>query len=174
MRAPPAWLRSVVYGTLFLGFWAWLALQVRRFDPALSEALGGALAATLPAWTRGIGAVLMAVGGALALWCAATFVIHGEGGTPAPFDPPRAFVATGPYRRVRNPMYLALLGLLAGYAMWHRSPAMLGFVGLVWLLAHLFVVLYEEPKLEREFGEPYRAYRRSVNRWWPRRPGEAS
>ncbi len=36
---------------------------------------------------------------------------------------------------------------------------------LVLILFHLFVVLYEEPVLESQFGESYRAYRRAVPRW---------
>lgn len=38
------------------------------------------------------------------------------------------------------------------------------------LLAHLFVVSYEEPTLERRFGPPYADYKRRVPRWLPRRP----
>ncbi len=34
--------------------------------------------------------------------------------------------------------------------------------------AHLFVVFYEEPGLERRFGQSYLDYKRSVNRWLPR------
>jgi protein-S-isoprenylcysteine O-methyltransferase Ste14 len=30
------------------------------------------------------------------------------------------------------------------------------------------VLLYEEPHLDREFGEEYRAYRARVGRWLPR------
>ena len=41
-------------------------------------------------------------------WCIGTFVTKGQG-TPAPFDPPREFVASGPYRYVRNPMYIGAL-----------------------------------------------------------------
>jgi protein-S-isoprenylcysteine O-methyltransferase Ste14 len=37
-------------------------------------------------------------------------------------------------------------------------------------LAHLFVVLYEEPTLEARFGDSYRAYKRTTPRWIPRPP----
>jgi protein-S-isoprenylcysteine O-methyltransferase Ste14 len=37
------------------------------------------------------------------------------------------------------------------------------------VLNHAFFLLYEEPGLERRFGEDYRAYRRNVPRWLPRR-----
>lgn len=154
-------LRALVYMTGFLGIWAWVALQARALDPHL----GG----SLPAWSPLLGWAVMALGGATALWCVLLFIVAG-GGTPAPFDPPRAFVAAGPYRWVRNPMYLGAFGLLLGFALWGQSPAMLGVVPVAGGLAHLFVVLVEEPGLERRFGVDYVAYCRRVHRWWPRRP----
>ena len=41
-----------------------------------------------------------------------------------------------------------------------------GFVAIM----HMFVVLYEEPALDREFGDSYEQYRSSVHRWWIARP----
>jgi protein-S-isoprenylcysteine O-methyltransferase Ste14 len=108
------------------------------------------------------------VGGALAVWCIVTFAFAGKG-TPAPFDPPRKLVVAGPYRFVRNPMYLGAALALGGAAVVYRSPPLLGYVALFLLAAHLFVVGYEEPKLARLFGEQYGAYRARVRRWLPRR-----
>lgn len=156
-------LRSLIYGAVFLGAWVWLALQARALDPVLG--LG-----PLPAWSRTAGWVLMAAGAATALGCAATFVRRGGGGTPAPFDPPQKFVAVGPYRWVRNPMYLGGAALLAGFGLWHRSVSMTLFAGVFLLAAHIFVRLREEPKLEERFGDRYRAYRKRVNRWIPTPP----
>ena len=109
----------------------------------------------------------MVVGGVIAFTCIATFVTRGEG-TPAPFDPPRKFVAAGPYRYVRNPMYVGGFIVLLGFGLIERSPAILLFT-LPWLLlAHLFVILYEEPHLRSTFGETYEEYCRTVRRWLPR------
>jgi protein-S-isoprenylcysteine O-methyltransferase Ste14 len=84
-------------------------------------------------------------------------------------DPPRNFVAAGPYQFVRNPMYIGGFLVLAGFGLYEQSPAILLFA-LPWLLlAHLFVILYEEPHLRATFGAPYDAYCRSVRRWLPRR-----
>ena len=98
-----------------------------------------------------------------------TFALLGRG-TPAPFDPPRRFVAVGPYRFVRNPMYVGGLAMLAGFGLWRRSPAMFLLTAVGALVAHLFVVLVEEPGLTERFGDGCREYKRTVNRWLPRLP----
>jgi protein-S-isoprenylcysteine O-methyltransferase Ste14 len=53
-------------------------------------------------------------------------------------------------------------GLLLG------SVPLLEYAAVVWLAFHLFVLAYEEPTLERQFGEAYGVYRAHVGRWWPR------
>jgi protein-S-isoprenylcysteine O-methyltransferase Ste14 len=153
-------LRSAVFGANFVLLWGWVAWSLhRRYDTTLRF--------PLPEWTRVLGIALLASGGALALACIMTFVTRGEG-TPAPFDPPRKFVAVGPYKFVRNPMYIGGCIVLFGFGLYERSPAILLFA-LPWLLfAHLFVILYEEPHLRATFGAPYDAYCLSVRRWLPR------
>ncbi len=111
----------------------------------------------------------MIFGGILVLCCAAWFVAVGRG-TPAPFDAPRTFVAQGPYRWVRNPMYLGALLVLVSFGLWHHSVSMILLAVPAAVLAHLFVVFYEETTLRRRFGLPYVAYLALVNRWVPKRP----
>jgi len=113
------------------------------------------------------GALVGVAGGALALWCILAFALVGKG-TPAPFDPPRRLVVAGPYRYVRNPMYIGAGLALTGAAMFYGSLRLLGYVGLFLLATHAFVVLYEEPTLTRLFGQQYRAYQTRVRRWLPR------
>ena len=154
-------LRAAIFGSGFIFLWGWVALSLHhRYDTSLGFALAG--------WTRALGIALMAAGGTLAFACVATFVIRGEG-TPAPFDPPRKFVASGPYRFVRNPMYVGGFSVFLGFGLYEQSPTILLFT-LPWLLsAHLFVILYEEPHLRATFSTTYEAYCRSVRRWLPRR-----
>jgi len=114
-----------------------------------------------------VGMAVGLAGGGLALWCVLTFAFVGKG-TPAPFDPPRRLVATGPYRHVRNPMYIGAAIALAGAAIFYRSVALFGYLGLFLLVTHLFVVWYEEPTLTSLFGRDYEAYRSAVRRWVPR------
>ena len=158
-------LRAAMFATGFILLWGWVALGLHnRYDTSLGFALAG--------WTRVLGVALMAAGGILAFACVATFVIRGEG-TPAPMDPPRKFVAAGPYQFVRNPMYIGGFIVLFGFGLYEQSPTILLFT-LPWLLlAHLFVILYEEPHLRATFGAPYDAYCRSVRRWLPRRSSAA-
>jgi protein-S-isoprenylcysteine O-methyltransferase Ste14 len=112
------------------------------------------------------GLVVSSAGAVLALWCVATFAIVGRG-TPAPFDPPRRLVMRGPYRVVRNPMYIGAGLALAGAALYYESGRLAGYAALFLLATHCFVVWYEEPTLRRTFGEEYEGYCRRVRRWWP-------
>jgi protein-S-isoprenylcysteine O-methyltransferase Ste14 len=100
--------------------------------------------------------------------CAWDFAVVGRG-TPMPLDPPRELIARGLYRYVRNPMYLGVISVLIGEALLFESVRLLGYAASVAAGFHLFVVLYEEPALRRQFGDSYRRYRESVPRWIPRR-----
>ena len=154
-------LRAVLYAVGFVLLWWWLAVVVRSFDARL--------AVTIPAWALPLGWALVFVGALVTLWCVSTFVARGRG-TPAPFDPPREFVAVGPYRYVRNPMYIGGALVLAGYGLFERSPSVLLLAAGFLLTMHLFVLFLEEPGLEQRFGASYTAYKQAVNRWLPRPP----
>jgi protein-S-isoprenylcysteine O-methyltransferase Ste14 len=154
-------LRAALYSSAFVLLWSWLAASVRPLDARLPF--------TLPAWARPLGWAPVLTGALLAFWCIVTFVAMGRG-TPTPFDPPREFVAAGPYRYVRNPMYVGAFGILLGAGLALRSPSIIGLAVLFLLLTHLLVVLYEEPSLARRFGEPYLRYKSSVHRWLPQSP----
>jgi protein-S-isoprenylcysteine O-methyltransferase Ste14 len=111
-----------------------------------------------------VGAAIALLGAGIALWCIATFAATGRG-TPAPFDPPRRLVARGPYRYVRNPMYLGAVLALGGAALVYRSPLLAAYVVAFFVACHLVVLLYEEPALRRRFGRAYADYCRRVPRW---------
>ena len=152
-------LRSVIYMSGFLLFFGWIALLVRTFDQSFGV--------SLPAATEIPGAILLVIGATLGLACAGVFISRGRG-TPAIFDAPRAFVAIGPYKYVRNPMYIGGLMLLIGFGLYERSISILLLALLLFPLVHLFVLSYEEPALARKFGSSYQEYRRAVRRWIPR------
>jgi protein-S-isoprenylcysteine O-methyltransferase Ste14 len=105
------------------------------------------------------------------LYVYCSFVLTSRGrGAYVEFDPPQEFVASGPYRWVRNPVAACLVGMLLGEAVALSSTGVfLLFLGSL-LPAHLQVVLMEEPLLRKRFGQAYADYLRRVPRWIPRLP----
>ena len=108
--------------------------------------------------------LLIAVGAGLCWKTVSLFIEYGEG-TPAPFDPPRKLVIRGPYIYMRNPMMVAVFLVLSGEALLFASVPLglwfLFFFGLCLIL----IPLWEEPDLEKRFGESYREYKQKVPRW---------
>lgn len=95
------------------------------------------------------------------------FALQGLG-TPAPVFPTSHLVVTGLYRYVRNPMYVAVTSAILGQALIFGNVTLLEYGGMVWLLFHLFVLIYEEPTLKRSFGPEYKSFCVAVPRWIPR------
>jgi len=116
-----------------------------------------------------LGWIVIAIGAAIGLPCVWQFAWRGLG-TPAPWDPPRRLVISGPYRWVRNPMYLGMGIALVGEAIVfpNLTLMMLTTVALLFAIVTLFIVGYEEPTLRRMFGTDYETYSRAVRRWIPR------
>ena len=151
--------RAITYATLFIGF-------VLIYLPSRFLSWSGIVRPAAMEAPQIAGMIVGGIGAVVALWCVSTFIWIGKG-TPAPFDPPRRLVIRGPYRFVRNPMYMGAGTALAGAALFYRSPTLLAYVAIFLLVAHLFVLLYEEPTLRRTFGPEYEAYCHRVRRWWP-------
>jgi protein-S-isoprenylcysteine O-methyltransferase Ste14 len=95
------------------------------------------------------------------------FIVAGTG-TPVLYDMPEEMIVRGSYRFVRNPMYVGGLLLLLRQAILFKSFGFLLYLVVLFLLFNLLVVLVEERMLNREFGESYEQYCRSVPRWIPR------
>ena len=118
------------------------------------------------AW-QWLGVWLILNGLGLAGWCVDLFNVEGRG-TPVPFDPPKRFVASGPYRFVRNPMAIGLWLVLAGQALLYQSCVVAIYLLIVVALVAAFVRFVEEPDLERRFGASYRSYKQQIPRWIPK------
>ncbi|HET6232459.1 MAG TPA: isoprenylcysteine carboxylmethyltransferase family protein [Longimicrobiaceae bacterium] len=116
---------------------------------------------------RWIGGLVLALGMVLLIDAFARFALEGRG-TPAPVAPTERLVVTGPYRFVRNPMYVAVVSLILGQGLLLGQTRVLVYGALVWLLMHLFVLAYEEPTLRASFPDDYAAFTRHVPRWLPR------
>lgn len=134
----------------------------------IPQTLHGNATATPSMALRALAFVLIALGIATYLHTAFWgFALRGHG-TPAPIAPPQKLVVEGLHRYVRNPMYLGVLLIVIGQAALFHSAALMYYAAAFWLAAHFFVLLYEEPTLERTFGEEYRNYKQRVPRWIPR------
>jgi protein-S-isoprenylcysteine O-methyltransferase Ste14 len=120
----------------------------------------------LPA-LRVLGGVLLTVGAVGLLDSFGRFAIQGIG-TPAPVFPTRHLVVTGLYRYVRNPMYVAVVSTILGQGLILGNVGLLEYGGLVWILFHVFVMIYEEPTLRASFGSEYATFCAEVPRWIPR------
>ena len=160
MRRPSALLGSALFlviapGTL-AGLGPWWISHWRMQPPIL-----GFLA------FRVVGALFIALGLPILLDSFARFALQGLG-TPAPVAPPQRLVVTGLYRYVRNPMYVAVVSLIAGQGLLLGSRSVLEYAATVWLGFHLFVLLYEEPTLRASFGAEYDEFCANVRRWIPR------
>jgi protein-S-isoprenylcysteine O-methyltransferase Ste14 len=116
-----------------------------------------------------VGWVLVAAGGAVLLQAFLRFVVEGLG-TPAPVAETERLVVGGLYQWVRNPMYLAVVTVLAGEALVLGSWPLAGYAVFVAVAQATFVRGYEEPRLLQRFGADYQQYRSSVSAWLPRRP----
>jgi protein-S-isoprenylcysteine O-methyltransferase Ste14 len=133
-------------------------------------AAGGQFAARLAgpdALTFWLAAVASAGALALMVGTVALFVRVGRG-TPAPWDPPQNLVIRGPYRHVRNPMISGAALFLAAEALMLRSWPVAAWMAVFLAINAVYFPLFEEPGLERRFGDPYRRYKAKVPRWIPR------
>ncbi|MFI5537990.1 methyltransferase family protein [Nocardia sp. NPDC051900] len=95
------------------------------------------------------------------------FVAEGHG-TPAPVAPPVHLVIGGPYRYVRNPMYLAVFSIIFGQALIFGNCGLLWYGALVICASVIFVHGVEEPILRNQFGDEFDRYRHNVRAWLPR------
>jgi len=148
---------SLFVGACFFALWFWLLPGWLGFRVET----GGA------ARLRWLAAIPSVAGFAVALKCVWDFGWTGRG-TPAPFIPPQRLVVVGFYRYVRNPMYVAVVTILLGEAIFFLSWPVLVEAGVFFVLANLFILFYEEPTLRRTFGESYDRYKASVGRWIPK------
>ena len=149
--SPLRWLKStsnrtfIVWPAVLVAVEALLQQGVPRIDPWFLPLL---------AW------------GYLQYWWVGTYRTRLGGGGPGLANPPDRIVEAGPYRWVRNPMYLGHLIFLAGVALVLHSwiaAAVFAF-HLVWFDRR---VRSDERHLAERFGEAYRDYCRRVKRWIP-------
>jgi protein-S-isoprenylcysteine O-methyltransferase Ste14 len=136
--------------------------------------VAGLLPWALTGWRTGsptpalqvVGVILVAGGAIVLINAFVRFVVEGVG-TPAPVAPTEHLVVGGPYRHVRNPMYLAVASTIVGQALILGGPGLLVYAAVFGVGVATFVRAYEEPTLAARYGEQYEAYRHAVRAWRP-------
>ena len=114
--------------------------------------------------------------GAFAALCVAVSLVIGVAAllgfrrartTVNPLSPEKAsaLVVSGLYRWTRNPMYLAMLLLLIGWAGLIANWAALAILPLFVIYLNRFQIEPEERALRARFGEEFDNYCRKVRRW---------
>lgn len=111
-----------------------------------------------------IGIVVCLAGIGITLHCIANFAIHGRG-TLSPADPTQQLVISGLYKFSRNPMYVGVMLMLIGEAIFTQSTGLLVYSIGVFTAFNLFIVFREEPRLKKDFGTSYHEYCKTVRRW---------
>jgi hypothetical protein len=102
-----------------------------------------------------IGLLISAAGALLQLWCFSSIAKQEE------------LAINGPYKFVRNPMYLARFVLILGFVVITGNPWLIGLYVVFYYFYMVNRVRREEKKLIKVFGEPYLDYSRQVNRFLP-------
>ena len=114
--------------------------------------------------------LLMILGGLIPLADSiARFLREGQG-TPEPLHPTESLVVSELYRYVRNPMHVGVLTMIFGQAVFFANRHIAIYGACAAAVMHLFVVLYEEPTLQKKYGQEYVESLGQVSRWIPRLP----
>lgn len=113
--------------------------------------------------TRVPGALLVGGGAGLVVWTRLLFLRLGT--SIIPTRPATVFVASGPFRISRNPIYVGLTAIYVGTSLLRRSACPLLLLPAVIVTLQKTAIDREEAYLERRFGEEYLDYKASVRRW---------
>lgn len=150
------WLRLKIPPPLYLAAFAGLMWLLHQYLPLLHW---------LPAPWHWAGVVPAGVALLNDLWALALFFHARTTFNPIRPDRTQALVTTGPYRYTRNPMYVGMLLLLLGWAMWLGSLSPLLLVPLFVPVLNTMQILPEEQILEQKFGQAYSDYKARTPRW---------
>ena len=110
------------------------------------------------------GIFLFVIGAVVLVDCIVRFAVQGEG-TLSPADPTKKLVVSGLYKYSRNPMYWGVMLILVSEALFFESSSLWIYALFIFIAFYLFILFVEEPRLRKDFGEEYDAYRKKVRRW---------
>ncbi|MDT7831087.1 isoprenylcysteine carboxylmethyltransferase family protein [Flavobacteriaceae bacterium S356] len=115
-------------------------------------------------WHHYIGVLIFLIGFTIMLWCIISFAVKGRG-TLSPVDPTKKLVVSGLYYFSRNPMYVGVVLMLIGEALFLQSADLWVYSLFIFITFNIFILLVEEPRLRKDFGEEYHLYCQKVRRW---------
>ena len=113
---------------------------------------------------RGVGVLVFVLGLMIMIACIVRFGVEGRG-TLSPVDPTQRLVVGGLYKFSRNPMYVGVMMILIGESIIFQSKNLWIYSGVVLVIFHVFILVHEEPRLRKDFGEAYTQYCKKVRRW---------
>lgn len=146
---PPAWMFLFLAIGLAVHF---IVPEARVFD------------VTVPRWSGVAAIVMILLGFAVSLRASNLFALAKT--EILPTSPTNSVLVTeGPYRFSRNPMYLGLVLIITGIAVYVGTLPLFLAAFADFVILHYLFIPFEEEKLARQFGEPYAAYRARVRRW---------
>lgn len=117
-----------------------------------------------PPWNKA-GLAIILIAGTFDLWSLLLFFKKRTTPNPMKPDNTSGIVKTGLYKISRNPMYVGLLTILTGYAIWLGSFTPFLVLPLFYWLITQMQIKPEEVILEKKFGKDYLDYKDSVRRW---------
>ncbi len=147
LKLPPVLLVALIAASM------WLAA---RFVPALAFASPGRAIISVVLLFLGL---VLGAGGVISFRQARTTVDPRKPGEAS------SLVIVGLYRATRNPMYLGLVCVLLGWALYLSNMVSLALIAAFIAYMNRFQIAPEERALEALFGDEYRAYKRRVRRW---------
>jgi protein-S-isoprenylcysteine O-methyltransferase Ste14 len=154
MTADTSGVRIFPPGVYLAGLVVGYALQWLWPLPILPGADGAA---------RVLGVIALIAGAGLMAWAVGQF--RRVGTSPNPTLPTTALTTEGPYRFTRNPMYLGMALLMAGFALLGNALwPLIALIPVIWII-RTQVIAREEPYLETKFGAEYTAFKARVRRW---------
>jgi protein-S-isoprenylcysteine O-methyltransferase Ste14 len=110
------------------------------------------------------GLLALLIGFTIMMICIINFATRGQG-TLSPADPTKKLVINGLYKCSRNPMYVGVLLMLIGEALFFRSTSLAIYSACIFALFNTFIIFFEEPRLKKDFSEDYAKYCNQVGRW---------
>ena len=132
---------------------------------AVLQVLVPRLRVPVSVWELSLGAIFVIVGVTLRIWC-----ILQIGGSARKTSKPKAnrIISWGPYSLTRNPIYVANMSVVWGFALLVAGVWALPVVAVALWLWYDAVVRREEAFLEASHPGDYDAYKKIANRWIPR------